>query len=135
MEIGKMSTNPNKFPIFINLSNHPFGLWKKHRKLAALQIGKPIDLPFPNIAPEWHRGKVEELVPVYLHKCLQLAEHYKGGIAAVHIMGEMTFTFALVQALKQEGITTLASTTERTTHLDKQGNEVKTFHFVRFRKY
>ena len=52
----------------------------------------------------------------------------------VHIMGEMTFTFAMVNALHKKGITCIASTTER---ISSEENGVKTseFKFVQFRKY
>ncbi len=122
-------------PLFINFSNHPSGFWKKNRRQAALQIGKIIDLPFPNIPPTWSIEEVRKLIPVYLQKCEALATLHQGDIEAVHIMGEMTFTFAMVEALRNRNIPTLASTTERITSLDRYGNEVKTFHFVRFRAY
>lgn len=122
-------------PFFINLSNHPSGLWKKHQKVAAQKWGEIVDLPFPNIPPEWSDEQVENLAAEYLGKCMELAASKNGSIAAIHLMGEMTFTFWLVQRLKQRGIPVLASTTERQTTQDENGNKVTVFNFIRFRKY
>jgi hypothetical protein len=53
---------------------------------------------------------------------------------AVHIMGEMTFTFALVNLLKEVGIKCIASTTKRNVE-EIDGKHVSTFQFVQFREY
>lgn len=129
------TTKPALQPLFLNLSNHPSGLWKKHQKAAALQWGEIVDVPFPNIPPEWTNEEVETLVEEYVEKCLALEEAKNGAIAAIHLMGEMTFTFKLLQRLKEMDITVLASTTERLSSQDEKGNKVTVFNFIQFRKY
>ncbi|MEM3373490.1 MAG: hypothetical protein QXF76_04715 [Candidatus Anstonellales archaeon] len=53
---------------------------------------------------------------------------------AVHVMGEMTFSFALVALLLKENVECVDSTTERIVY---EENNLKTveFNFVKFRKY
>ena len=46
----------------------------------------------------------------------------------------MTFTFDLVSMLKAEGITCIASTTERIADVN-DNTKISEFHFVRFREY
>ena len=53
----------------------------------------------------------------------------------VHVMGEMTFTYNLVTALKEVGIVCLASTTERLVKMMPDGKKVSEFKFVQFREY
>ena len=53
----------------------------------------------------------------------------------IHIMGEMTLTFALVTELKDLGYTCLASTTERKVEINENGDKVVHFEFVQFREY
>jgi len=50
-------------------------------------------------------------------------------------MGEMTFTCALVQTLQKEGISSLASASERAVIAEGDGKKTIIFDFVRFRKY
>ncbi len=118
--------------MLLNLSNHPSTNWPANQLEAATQqFGGVQDMPFPEIVPEWGADEV-----------LQLAERYYNDIrksallpSAVHLMGELTFTFALVQKLKAAGISCIASTTERIVNLDENGTKHSTFRFVRFRKY
>ena len=55
--------------------------------------------------------------------------------AAVHLMGEMTFTYALAQKLKNAGIPCVASTTVREVIDHGDGRKEAQFRFVRFRPY
>ena len=57
------------------------------------------------------------------------------GETVVHVMGEMTFTYNLANTLKEEGITCLASTTERNTIMTSDGKKISEFKFVQFREY
>ena len=59
----------------------------------------------------------------------------KEGETVVHVMGEMTFTYNMVNALKNVGITCLASTTERLVTMTSDGKKVSDFKFVQFREY
>lgn len=116
--------------MLLNLTNHPSNLWPGEQISLAITEYKTVeDLIFPQIDPEMDEIQLDELIQVYLEKVLRLQPK------AVHIMGEMTFTFRLVSKLKKEGIICIASTTERKVEDDGEGNKVSKFKFVRFRKY
>jgi hypothetical protein len=54
---------------------------------------------------------------------------------AVHLMGEMTFTFAMLKRFQNMNITCVASTTERKVVELDDGEKIAQFKFVRFRRY
>lgn len=113
----------------LNLSNHPSDGWSQEQKQAALEQYNTItDKPFPAIAPDLGDDQLQQLVDEYFNSIVGLSP------TAVHIMGEMTFTFALVQRLKAAGIPCIASTTERRV-TEEGGKKIVTFQFVRFRPY
>lgn len=117
------------FSPLLNLSNHPIATWTEKQLAEARRLyGDVEDLPFPLIPPDMTEEELEKLVEEYLQEIKQRAP------AAVHIMGEMTFTCRLVQKLKEAGITCLASTTERLVQ-EVDGKKITEFRFVRFRKY
>lgn len=116
--------------MLLNLSNHPSVNWPKEQLTAAIEKYNSVeDLAFPKINPEWDSDDVEKLVEEYEIKVRKIDP------TAVHIMGEMTFTFRLVNKLKAVGYSCVASTTERIAHEDEQGNKVSSFRFVHFRQY
>lgn len=86
------------------------------------------DLPFPAINPYLSSDDLDNLVAEYASKVLALNP------AAVHIMGEMTFTHRLVNVLKTKGILCLASTTERIATVEN-GVKISQFKFIQFRNY
>ncbi len=94
--------------MLLNLSNHPSHKWTPEQQQAAREQYCDItDIPFPNIPPEATEEELGQLVEAYVEKI-------KGRQpAAVHLMGEMTFTYRLVQRLKEAGIPCVASTTHR----------------------
>ena len=116
--------------MFINLSNHPSSGWSLEQLKAAKKYGEVIDLAFPNIEPSFTSKDVNELADVTAEGILEIDAH-----AVVHIMGEMTYTYAVVSRLKSKGITCLASTTERNTIMMPNGTKVSDFKFVQFREY
>ena len=122
--------------MLINLSNHPSANWSSEQLDAARVYGSIIDMPFPNIAPAGDGEYIQSLCEEYLRKIDGTCKDVACNVStiAVHIMGEMTFTFAMVKALQGKGTTCIASTTERVT---KEENGVKTseFRFVSFRNY
>ena len=122
--------------MLINLSNHPSANWSPEQVDVAQGYGEIIDLPFPNIDPAGDEEYIQSLCDEYLLKIDAICRDGACPVSTVtvHIMGEMTFTFAMVNALHSRGITCVASTTERVT---KEENGVKTseFRFVNFRKY
>lgn len=116
--------------MLLNLSNHPSASWPENQMNAAIQqYGKVEDLPFPAINPEWSTDEVRQLAEQYEIKVRQLNP------TAVHIMGELTFTFMLVNKLKEIGIPCIASATNRMVTSENDGVKTSVFEFVRFREY
>lgn len=117
--------------MFINLTNHPSEKWSEEQLEAARQYGEIVDLSFPIIEPIYTKDDIMLLV----RECTEAIMEIKERDTVVHVMGEMTFTHNLVNALKEEGITCLASTTERNTIILPDGKKISEFKFVQFREY
>lgn len=116
--------------MLLNLSNHPSSSWPESQVRAATHQYQTVeDLPFPQINPEWDDDQIEQLAEEYEIKIRKVNPQ------AVHLMGEMTFTFKLVNRLKSIGIPCIASTTERIATDGSNGNKTSVFQFVRFRTY
>lgn len=113
--------------MLLNLSNHPSSNWTLAQLTAA--GGKVIDLQFPQVAPDGDEEYIEQLAQEYCDKIVQMKD-----IKAVHIMGEMNFTYSLVNKLKNNGFRCVASTTKRET-VEENGVKISKFNFVRFREY
>lgn len=117
--------------MFINLTNHPSEKWSEEQMKAAHDYGEVVDMSFPIIEPNFTREDVLYLVKVFV----EIIEGIKDDNTVVHVMGEMTFTHNLVNALKEMGIICLASTTERNTIMMPDGKKISEFKFVQFREY
>ena len=118
--------------MLLNLSNHPSANWSATQLSAAQQTYSQVqDLPFPTIDPAWTHDQVAQLADDYLGKILGWTPYP----LAVHLMGEMTFSFALVQALQAHGIACVASTTRRQAIDKGDGRKEVIFEFVGFRSY
>ena len=116
--------------MLLNLTNHPSANWSEEQKNTAIhQYDSVQDLPFPQIDPNATSDDLEKLAEEYEHKIRKL------DAKAVHIMGEMTFTFKLVTRLKAIGIPCVASTTERIVQERNNEAKVSIFRFVSFREY
>lgn len=122
----------NNMNLIINLSNHPSANWNEEQRKAALEFGEIKDLPFPNIDENLDEEGIEALTDKYLEMIKELSGNEP---CTVHIMGEMTFTYALVNKLKAEGYTCVASTSWRDVEIMPDGSKQVKFHFCRFRKY
>lgn len=116
--------------MFINLTNHPSDSWSEEQLTAAHKYGKIIDIHFPNIEPTFTSSMINKLADETINTIMAI-----GKDITVHIMGEMTFTYAVVSRLKTIGITCLASTTERNTIITPDGKKISEFRFVQFRDY
>ncbi|MDR0938820.1 MAG: CRISPR-associated protein [Mediterranea sp.] len=117
--------------MLINLSNHPSSAWSSAQLFAAQRYGEIVDLPFPSVSPEGDEDYIRSLVDDYICEVEKLAA---GSGATVHVMGEMTFTCAMVTALKARGFRCVASTTLRDV-VEEDGAKTSVFQFVRFRGY
>lgn len=116
--------------MLLNISNHPSDKWFEEQYQTAIQAyGGIIDLPFPNVPPEATSDQVGRLANEYFEKVTATQP------TAVHLMGEMTFTHALVQKLKAAGIPCVASTSERMVVEGADGEKTVRFRFVQFRAY
>lgn len=131
-EKSEIKPNKQKLQSFINLSNHPSTNWNEEQRKAALEFGEIKDLPFPNIDENLDEEGIEALTDKYLEMIKELSGNEP---CTVHIMGEMTFTYALVNKLKAEGYTCVASTSWRDVEIMPDGSKQVRFHFCRFRKY
>jgi len=122
--------------MLINLSNHPSANWPAQQLAAAQAYGKIIDLPFPDVDPAGDEEYIRRLCEEYLLKIDDICSDAACRVATitVHIMGEMTFTFAMINALQKRGITCVASTTERVSS-EANGMKTSAFRFVQFRQY
>ncbi|MDW8303001.1 MAG: hypothetical protein RML38_11115, partial [Bacteroidia bacterium] len=134
-EIPTIESTPEIKPVqerfLLNFTNHKFEGWTDKQKEAAIrQFGKVIDLEFPNIPPEYTEKQVQNLVQEYKERILN---EYPG-CAAIHVMGEFTFTYHFVEQMK-DIIPCYASTTERRVELLPDGSRKLYFDFVQFRKY
>ncbi len=117
--------------MLINLSNHPSAVWPEVQRAAAReQFGEIEDWAFPNISPHATAEEVSHLAEDYFWRITQVTPRPQ----AVHLMGEMTFTFALVRRLLAAGVRCIASTTERDV-VEQEGVKTSRFRFVQFRDY
>jgi len=121
--------------MLINLSNHPSANWSTGQLAEAANYLQVIDLPFPAINPEADSKEIMRLAKNYDVKVRQLLTGKTSELNAVHIMGELTFCFALVARLQSTGITCIVSTTKRETIDNMDGSKTAKFEFVRFREY
>lgn len=123
--------------MLINFSNHPYIHWSEKQKLSAGQLfGEIVDIPFPTISPESNEEVLLKMAKEYLNQILNFKRTHND--ITVHIMGEFTFTFIMIQLLHQHNIPCYASTTKRLVKEIVDGNMVKKvsiFEFVSFRKY
>ena len=117
--------------MLINLTNHPSEKWSEEQMKAALNYEEVVDMPFPIIKPTFTKDDIMFLV----RECAEKISGLMKGNTVVHVMGEMTFTHNLVNALKETGITCIASTTERKTIMTPDGKKISEFKFVQFREY
>ena len=118
--------------IFINFSNHPITQWSEQQLLAAREYGNLEDEPFPNIGADVDKDDISRIVQEYADI---FYEKSRNAELSIHIMGEMTFTYELINQLKLFGIRCLASTSIRSAVDNEDGTKTSMFKFVRFREY
>ena len=116
--------------MFINLTNHPSSGWSQDQLNAAQKFGEIVDISFPVIEPFFSKAEVDELADITVEEIKNLDKN-----PVVHVMGEMTFTYAIVERLKARGLSCVASTTERLVKMMPDGKKISEFKFVQFREY
>lgn len=119
--------------MLINLSNHPAFKWSETQIAAAHRLyGEIVDLSFPQVDPSADENEIDSLAVQYVKLVADMAADKP---ATVHLMGEMSLTFALVALLQKAGFSCVASTTQRIVNEFPNGRKEVQFQFVRFRKY
>lgn len=118
--------------IFLNLSNHPFADWSEEQKAAAKRYGEVVEKPFPPIPSDASKEEIEKLAEDIADEIMQA---YPDTDLTVHVMGEMTFTYALVSRLKGCGVRCVASCSERVVQELGNGKRISQFQFEQFREY
>ncbi len=118
--------------MFINLSNHPSSKWTEAQTNAAKMYGEIVDLPFPSVDPAGTTDYIDNMANEYVQKVKEMAD---GNPTVVHVMGEMTLIFSIINKLHKEGIECVCSTTERIVEELENGEKKVVFNFVKFREY
>lgn len=129
-EVTSLKTNDK---LMINLSNHPYDTWSENQKAAAAVYGNVVDIQFPSVNESDDMDYINALADQYF---LQIQEMIVGKDVTIHIMGELTFTFALLKRLQERGIRCVASTSKRIVKEEVPGRKEEViFEFERFREY
>lgn len=118
--------------MLINYSNHPSNLWPENQHSQAIKQFKLIlDEPFPYIDPTANTSQLQTLANSEFQR---IHNKYKHSNYAMHIMGEHTYIFLIIQLFLHHNIPCFASTTHRIT---TQQNNIKQsqFQFIQFRPY
>ena len=119
--------------IFINYTNHPVKDWSEEQVSAAKKYAEElVDIPFIVIDPDKDEDDIEKIADSELKKILKVAE---GHDATVHLMGEQTLSFSLIEKLQGLGVRCVASTTKREVKDLGDNKREVTFRFVKFREY
>lgn len=123
--------------MLINVSNHLSIDWSKEKKEIANRLwGEIVDMPFPEIDPNWGGSKVCDAAYNFSDIIRQKINESSDKINAVYIMeGEMSFTYSLIHVLMDSYILCVASTSKQIKQEDKNGNKTIISQFVKFRKY
>lgn len=117
---------------FLNISNHPSRNWDDEQLSEAMKYGEIVDIPFPDIDPNFDKFKIKEMAERMFNNILN---SYSEKEITVHVMGELTFCYSLVSMLERVGIRCLASCSYRNTIVCQEGKKLSVFRFVRFREY
>ena len=118
--------------MFINFTNHPSSLWDEEQTNAARQYGEIVDILFPAIDPKAPKKEISLLTDKYVEDIQKKASPKE---CVVHVQGEQTFCYSLIQKLQSLGYRCLASCTERIVHINEAGEKVSSFRFAGFREY
>lgn len=116
--------------VFINHSNHPSTQWDDLQRRTAESYGPIVDIPFPSVPPESTTAEVQQLVEQYGNSIVEKSP------TVVMVQGEFTYTYRLVEFLKERQIRVVAATSDRIVNtLDDGKTKQVTFNFVQFRDF
>lgn len=116
--------------MLLNLSNHPSSQWSESQLFAAKEYGEIIDLPFPSVDPWASEADIAVLADSFFLQVKAMGEVEN---ITIHLMGEFSFTYALLCRLRKEGYDCVVSTSTRNVVM-RDGVKEVIFNFVRFRK-
>lgn len=122
--------------LFLNISNHPSAMWSEFQiSTAKNAYGQIVDVSFPQVPPEMGCDDIVKEAKRFLRK--EVFAKYDNSVdLTVHVMGEMTLTYAIVSQLKSCGIRCIASCSERVSSFDPEtGVKSSVFKFEGFREY
>ena len=128
---GVVQKKPER-SLFINLSNHPSSQWGENQLAEAKKLGEIVDMEFPVVKPCATTIELDEMAQKLVDDIRKLAGENN---ITVHVMGEMSLTYKVVQRLISWGIRCVCSTTQRIVTEDADGRKVTEFHFEQFRDY
>lgn len=116
-------------PYFLNLTNHPQETWSESQRGAALEMApRIVDMPFPSVDPRLSTAEVER-------RATEIVDEIEPGCTHALVMGELTFTVALVRRMQALGIDCLATTGPRLVETREDGSRISRFQFTAFRPY
>lgn len=120
-------------PVCLNLSNHSYKSWTSEQVASAERYGILCDYPFPQVDSCLTAAEINSLAENIVG---DIFDKYPCCNLTVHVMGEMTLTYALVSQLKSCGIRCIASCSERVSSFDPEtGVKSSVFKFEGFREY
>lgn len=122
--------------MLLNFSNHPYSTWSPEQQTtAAKSFGKVVDLPFPPVDASASISEVAELARESIGQIISLIKLSGEEKATVHISGEYTLVYQVVNMLRKMGVPAVVSTSHRKVKINPDGSKTMYFDFVRFREY
>ncbi len=122
-----------KSKVFINISNHLSSSWGPEQVAAAEAYGTIKDIGFPVVSTDADEDSIDAAAKKIAK---EIFDTYDDTVdITVHVMGEMTLTYALVNILKTSGVRCVASCTDRKVEERPDGSKVSFFVFAGFRRY
>lgn len=121
--------------MLINLSNYPSENWVTEQLDEAHQkYGRVLDIPFPIISPISSLEQINIIVMEYFERITSILDITESKSNAVHIIGDLTFSFHLLLLLKEADIKAICSTSIIANDELNSSDSLK-LKFVRFREY
>ena len=119
--------------MFVNFSNHPVNNWNEAQLSAARAYGEIAEVPFPVVPPMATEEEVMKIAKESAERIQKLEPD------VVMCQGEFTVAFAVVNILKEQGVTCVSACSDRrtieTVLEDGTIKKESVFSFCRFRKY
>lgn len=118
--------------MLINLTNHPSTTWSENQfQQAVTQFGGVVDFQFPKILESMESDELIKTAKLTIDEIQNKFPEFK----SILVMGEHTFTFAIVIELLKSGFSCYATVAPRDVLDEKNNIKISRFQFVKFRKY